>query len=89
MAEKTNVGVAGFVAVNTCVVSDRMELLPSLLRARLSAAAVIGLSSPVCLLRCCFRELLHFVRSTARPSQDIVSMSTAFMSLTQMSLYRR
>ena len=34
-------------------------------------------------------EHLHFVRSTARPFQDIVSMSTAFISLTQTSLYRR
>ena len=60
-----------------CVVSGRMELLPSFLRARLSAAAVISLSSPV--LRCCLRALLHFMLSTARPSQDIVSMSTAFI----------
>ena len=30
-----------------CVVVGRMELLPSFLRARLSAAAVISLSSPV------------------------------------------
>ena len=45
MAEKTNVGVAVFVADNTCVVVGRMELLPSFLRARLSAAAVISLSS--------------------------------------------
>ena len=44
MAEKTNVGVAVFVAVkHMCVVSGRMELLPSFLRARLSAAAVISL----------------------------------------------
>ena len=66
-----------------CVVSGRMELLPSFLRARLSGAAAISLSSPV--LRCCFRTRLHFVRSAARPSQDIVSMSTAFISLTQTS----
>ena len=70
-----------------CVVSCRMELLPFFLRARLSAAAVIDLSSTV--LRCCFRALLHPVRSAARPSQDIVSMSTAFISLMQTSLYRR
>ena len=62
-----------------CVVSGRMELLPSFLRARLSAAAAINLSSPV--MRCCFRALLHFARSAARPSQDIVSMSIAFISL--------
>ena len=59
-----------------------MELLSSFVRARLSAASVISLSFP-------FRALLHFVRSAARPSQDIVSMSTAFISLTQTSLYRR
>ena len=44
----------------------------SFLRARLSTAAAISLSSPV--LWCCFRACLHFVRSAARPSQDIVSM---------------
>ena len=38
-----------------------MELLSSFVRARLSAASVISLSFPV--LRCCFRTLLHFVRS--------------------------
>ena len=65
-----------------CVVSGRMELLPSFLRARLSAAAAaISFSSPVS--RCCFRALLHSVRSAARPSQDIVSTSTAFVSLMQ------
>ena len=67
MAEKNNVGV----------VSGRMELLPSFLRARLSAAAVIRLSSPV--LRCCFRALLNFVRSAARPFQDVVTMSITFI----------
>ena len=44
-----------------CVVSGRMELLPSFLRARLSAAAAISFSSPVS--RRCFRSLLHSVRS--------------------------
>ena len=53
----------------TCVVSGRMELLPSFLHAGLSTAAAISLSSPV--LRCCFRALLHFVRSVARPSQSV------------------
>ena len=83
MAEKTNVGVAVFVVGNICVVSGRMELLPSFLRARFSAAAAISFSSPVS--RCWFRALLHFVQSAAWPSQDIVSMSTAFMFLTQTS----
>ena len=60
MAEKTNVGVAVFVADNTCVVTGRMERLSSFLHARLSASAVISFSSHV--LRCCFRAILHFVR---------------------------
>ena len=64
-----------------------MELLSSFVRARVCAASVISLSFPA--LRCCFRAPLHFVRSAARPSQDIVSMSIAFISLTQTSLYRR
>ena len=34
--------------------------------------------------RCCFRAPLHFVRSAARPSQDIiVLMWTGFICLTQ------
>ena len=53
-----------------------MELLSYFVRARLYVASVISLSFPV--LKCCFRALLHFVRSAARPSQDIVSMSTAY-----------
>ena len=64
MTEKTDAGVAIFVADNTSM-CGRMELLPSFLRARLSAAAAISLSSPV--LRCCFRALLHSVRSAASP----------------------
>ena len=55
-----------------CVVSGRMELLTSFLRARLSTAAAISLSSPV--LRCCFRALLHFVRSAAEHSVDVDSL---------------
>ena len=49
MAEKANVGGTVFVADNTylCVVSGRMELQPSFLSARLSAAAVISLCSPM------------------------------------------
>ena len=43
MAENTNVGMAVFIADITCVVSGRMELLPSFLRPRLSAAAAIVL----------------------------------------------
>ena len=66
-----------------CVVSGRMELLPSFLCARFSAAAVISLASPVC----CFRALLHFVQSAARPSQDIVSMSTAFISISYADIF--
>ena len=47
------------------------------MRARLSVAAAISLYSPV--FMCCFRAILQFVRSAARPSQYIVSMSTAFI----------
>ena len=68
-----------------CVVSGRIELLPSFLHARLSAAAAISLSSPV--LRCCFRPILHFVRSAARPSQDSVDsfhISYADIFISQM-----
>ena len=42
-----------------------MELLSSFVRARLSVASVISLSFHV--LRCCFRALIHFVRSAASP----------------------
>ena len=59
-----------------------MEMLSSFVRARLSAASVTSLSFPV--LRCCFRILLHFVRSAAMLSQDIVSMSTAYISHADM-----
>ena len=68
-----------------CVVSGRMELLSSFLLARLSAAAAISFSFPV--LMCCFRALLYFVRSAARPCQHMVSMSTAFISLTHRHMY--
>ena len=57
-----------------------MELLSFF--ARLFAASVISLSFPV--LRCCFRVLLQFVQSAAMPSQDIVSMSTAYISHADM-----
>ena len=88
MAEKTKLEWQSLLQTShLCVVSGWMDLLPSFLRARLSAAAAISLYSPV--LRCCCRALLHFVRSDARPSRDIVSMSTAFISLTHTSLYRR
>ena len=43
-----------------------------------SAAAAISLSSPV--VRCCFRALLHIVRSDARPSQDIVDVDSLHIS---------
>ena len=71
-----------------CVVSGRMELLPSFLCARLSAAAANSLSS--CDLSCCLRALLHFVRSDTMHSQDSVdvdslriSYADIFISLTQ------
>ena len=68
VAEQTNAGVAVFVADAASMCGFcRMELLPSVLRARLSAAEVLSLASPV--LRRCFRVLMHFVRSATRPSQ--------------------
>ena len=39
-------------------------------------------------LGCWFRVLLHLVRSAARSSQDSASISSAFISLRQISLYR-
>ena len=72
MNEEPNAGVTVFIAdiiiYIICVVSILMELLSSFLYARLSAAAVIGLYSPV--LTYCFSG--HFL--AARPSQNIVSI---------------
>ena len=79
MAEKTNVEMAVCIAdiTSMCGFGSDGALVPSFLRARLSAAAAISFSYPV--WRCCFRALIHFMRSAARPSQDIVSMSTSFI----------
>ena len=56
VAEQTNMGVALFVADTTSmsgrVGPGRMGLLPSLVRARLSADAVISLASPVMVFSC-------------------------------------
>ena len=88
MAEKTNVGVAVFVAGNTYVCGFRSD----------GAAALLSACSTV---RCCSHQFVFPclevllqdtpppVRSAARLSQDIVWMSTAFLSLAQTSLYRR
>ena len=62
-----------------------MEPLPSFLRARLSTAAVISLSSPI--LRCCFRALLHPVRSAARPSQDISSVDVDSLHISYAGIF--
>ena len=86
--EETNAGVAVFVAEVASMCGLRCDgAAPSFLSARLYDAAVISLSSPV--YRICFRALPHFARLTAMPSQDIMSMSTSFISLTQSYLYRR
>ena len=65
-------------------ISGPVELLPYFMCARLSASAVISLFHPV--FRSCFRAHLHLGRSPATLSQDIVSMSTAFISVTQTSI---
>ena len=62
-----------------CVVSGRMELLPSFLHARLSAAAAISFSSPVS--RCCFRALLHSVRSAAGHSVNVDSLHVSYADI--------
>ena len=67
------------------VVPGLLELLPSFLRARLSAAAVNSFSSLV--LRCPFSEL-HLCGQLHGPTRT-VWMLTPFMSPVQTSLYRR
>ena len=47
-----------------CMVSGRMELLPSFLRARLSAAAVISLSSPLLILSLVVTPMTRYECST-------------------------
>ena len=79
MAEKPNVGVAIFVADNIYMCGFGSDGAAALL----SACSLVRCGSRQfvsTVLRCCFRALLHFVRSAARPSQDIVSMSTAYSS---------
>ena len=88
MVEDTNAGVTFLVSevASTCGLG-LVELGTSFRRARFFAAAVNCLSSPG--LICCFRAFLHFVRSDARLSNDIDTMSTVFISLMQTYLYRR
>ena len=88
MAEKPNVRVAIFVADNTSMCGVGSDGSTALL----SACSLVRCGSHQFVspgLRCRFRALLRFVRSVARYSQDIVSMSTAYISLTQTYLYRR
>ena len=87
VAKETNLGVAVFIADITSMCgfgSDGAAYLPTY------CVLVCPLLQPsVCLppvLRCCFRALLHFVQPAAMPSQDIVSMSTAFTSRMQTIL---
>ena len=84
MAEKTNVGVAVFVAGNTYVCGFGSD----------GAAALLSACS---LVRCCSHQFVFpclevLLQGTPPPctisSKDIVSMPTAFISLAQTSLYR-
>ena len=88
MAENTNVGMAVFIADITSMCGFGSDGAAALL----SACSFSRCSSHQFVFSCLevlFRALIHFVRSAARPSQDIVSMSTAVISITQTSLYRR
>ena len=83
MAENTKARVAVVVADNTYACGFGSDGDAALI----SACSLVDSHQFVfpC-LEVLFRALLHFVRSAARPSQDIVSMSTAFVYLTQISL---
>ena len=61
MAEKTNVGVAVFVADNTCGFGS-----DGAAAALLSACTLVRCCSHQFVLRCCFGALLHFVRARTR-----------------------
>ena len=72
-----------------CVVSGRMELLHSFLRAGLSASAAISLSSPV--LRCCFYSTppLYAISCKTLPGHsvdvDSIHISYADIFIAQVS----
>ena len=86
MTEKTNAGVAVFVADTTSVCGLKSDGAAALLSAcSLVRCCTHQFDFPV--LRCCFRGLLHFVRSAARTSQDIVSMSTAFTDFSDADIF--
>ena len=68
--------------MHLCVISGQMELQPSFLCALLSAAAVISLSSLVGVVL--EHSSVHFERSSARPSQDIVRISYADNFISQV-----
>ena len=88
MAEKTNVGVAVFVADSTYVCGCGSD----------GATALLSACS---LVRCCSHQFVFpclevLLQGTPPPCtiscktlQDIVSMPTAFISLAQTYLYRR
>ena len=85
MAENTNVALAVIVADNASMCGFGSDVV-------LSVCSLVRCCSHqfvFAVLRCCFRALLHVVRSAAGPSQDILSMSTAFIYLMQTSLCRR
>ena len=74
--------ISGWVVASSRMAekTSRLQLLPSFLRARLTAAATTSLSSSV--LRCCFSySTPPLCAINCKASQDIVSMSTAFYLL--------
>ena len=80
MAEETNAGLTVFVADITSMWGSGSGGAAALL----SACSFVRccsqhLSYPV--LRCCFRALLHFVRSATKPSQEIVDVDSLRISL--------
>ena len=86
--EETNAGVTVFVADITSMCGFRSDVIAALL----SVCSLVRCCSQQFIVPCLemlfqFRPLLHFVQSATRPSHDIVSMLTAFASLTQRSLY--
>ena len=90
MVEKTNVGMVVFISDITSMGGFRSDEVAALLSAcSLACCGSHQLVFPCREVLFYFRVLLHFVLSAARPSQDIVSMSTAFISLTRTSLNRR
>ena len=88
MTEETNAAVAVFVADDTYVCGFGSDGGTALFSA-CSLVRWVRHRFVIPCLEVCFRALLHPARSAPMPSHDIVSMSTAFISLAHTSLYRR